>query len=51
MMAKRFELVEAPPEPQDTAIDPVCGMTVDRDHPAATWDCRGERYTSVIPPA
>ena len=44
MMAKRFEMVEAPPKPEDTAIDPVCGMTVDRDHPAATWDYHGERY-------
>jgi Cu+-exporting ATPase len=43
-MAKRFQLVESPATPAKTAIDPVCGMTVDRDHPAATWDYKGERY-------
>ena len=43
-MAKRFELVETPAPPANTAIDPVCGMTVDRDRPAATWDYHGERY-------
>ena len=43
-MAKRFQMVEAPSQPTNTAIDPVCGMTVDRDHPAGTWDYKGERY-------
>ena len=44
MMAKQFQMVEAPSQPKNTAIDPVCGMTVDRDHPAGTWDYKGERY-------
>ena len=43
-MAKRFQLAESPATPANTSIDPVCGMSVDRDHPAATWDYKGERY-------
>jgi P-type Cu+ transporter len=43
-MAKRLDLVQVPPSESNTAIDPVCGMVVDRDRAAGTWDYHGERY-------
>jgi Cu+-exporting ATPase len=41
-MPEPLDLADAPGKAAD--IDPVCGMTVDRQHAAAAWDYRGERY-------
>src|SRR5438128_722321 len=39
-----LNLVSSPPLPSGTAIDPVCGMTVDPAHAAASWQYQGKTY-------